>query len=391
MIATTPPQNRQGMIWPVAPLLKKSDWQAGELLKVLDTCLPYPLLAATALDLVNYQFREGLTRPHPASTRVPQLTELTGKVAQQLALIEEGRIPPHLSPPEIAEIVQDSVALLISLCDLLALTDAQQAEGKLRQVADLKHRRVKLEAWAALARLGHDEAKQEVTKLAHEPSLRARAISYAQELAILPDIPEKFRTPAAQAEGQLANWLAAPEQMGIAPSQVEVIDERRQFWPGYDDPIDCFLVRFHYGSEPQLFSNIGIVGPLTYAFDIDVTKMSVGDLYAAFAGWQASHEELYEVAWAEALKLRGREIDYQLKRLDEHQFADVAPQFAAHFFGEWLLIARAKLHDRPGTVIVDDQDVHWFVDSGPQTEPDFAYLVYRGRRLLQTFNPQDDQ
>ena len=387
-IAEEPPEFRSGIVWPFAPLLKNVDLTSADLVDILACSLPHPQTAACAIDLLNFRFREGLTVPHAAKPRVHELSNLLGRVAQQLGQVEEGKIPEGLSQSEIAQLVGDSVGLLISLCDLVALCQYQEAEGKLRQVASLRHRRVQTEAYAALARLGFADGGEQLVALAHEPSVRLRVLKYAQELGIEEKIDAKFRSTEAMVESQMANWLAEPQQMGIAPSRVELVDSRRLFWPGFNDPVDCHLVRFTYGIETQQFSNIGIVGPMIYAFENDVSSLSLDDLYAAFAGWQVVHQDLYEIPMDEVYRTRSRELERQILRLEEDDFQDIRPQFVSHFFGEWLLIAAAELHGNSGTAIVDNQTVTWYIDNAADSSPQFAYLVYRGGRLLKMFNEQ---
>jgi hypothetical protein len=372
-------------------LLKNEYLTTADLTDILARSLPYPQTAACAIDLLNFRFREGLNVPHAAQPRVQELTTLLGGVAQQLGQVEEGKFPAGSSQQDIARLVGDSVALIISLCDLVALCDYKDAEGKLRQVASLRHRRVQAEAYAALARLGFGDGGEQLVALACEPSIRLRVLKYAQELGIEEKVDENFRSTAAIVESQMANWLAEPQQMGIAPSRVELVDSRRLFWPGFNDPVDCHLVRFTYGIETEQFSNIGIVGPMIYTFENDVSSLSLDDLYAAYAGWQVVHQDLFEISLDEAYRTRGRELERQIQRLEDEDFQNVRPQFVAHFFGEWLLIAAAELHGNSGTAIVDNQTVTWFIDNGEDSSPQFAYLVYRGGRLLKMFNERPDR
>ncbi|MBX3417652.1 MAG: hypothetical protein KF851_08625 [Pirellulaceae bacterium] len=381
-----PPECRAGIVWPFSPLLKREGVTSEQLLEILDLSMPYPAMVACAIDLINFRFREGLTLPHAGLGRVEGLANLMGVLAQQLAAVEEGKLPPDFSSEQVSRVVGDSVALLVSLCDTVALCDYRAAEGKLRQVTELRHRRLKVEAFSALARLGFDEGRDGLVGLAAEPSVRLRVLKYARELDLESKIDERYRSAEAMAASQLATWLAEPQQMGIAPSQVEVIDQRRQFWPGFDAPVECYLIRYEYGQAPQTFANVGIVGPMVYAFEHDISALSIDDCYAAFAGWQAAHEELYEVTMDEAWRVRGREIEWQLQRLRDREFEDVQPQFAARFFGDWVLVAKARHHENQGVAIVDEQEVTWYVDNAVSVDAQFAYLVYRGGRLLKMFN-----
>ncbi len=390
LVSQSPPECRRGVVWACSPYLQHENLPTSFLAELLTKSLEHRQLAGVALDVLNFRFREGKSQTHVASERVAGLARLMSEVSNQLARIEEGNLPEGATSLELSSVVNDSVALLVSLCDLVALCDYREGEGKLRQVATLKHRRVRTEANAALARMGFEDGKKQLLELAAEPLTRMRAIAYAEELGMEDQIDEAWRSGPAMAESHLAIWLAEPEQMGIAPGQMFLIDDRRWFWPGYDSPVDCYLFQFLYGAGEQAFTNIGIVGPMTYAFEFDLTDFSTDDMYAAFAGWQAEHDELYERSMDEGYRLRGREIDGQLRQLQEQEFEEVQPQFVAHFFGEWILVALATYQGRRGVAVVDDARVHWLDQPGLESNPQFAYIVYRGRRLLETFNETDD-
>ncbi|MEZ6093559.1 MAG: hypothetical protein R3C03_04875 [Pirellulaceae bacterium] len=390
LLANEPPSVRRGVVWAYAPLLKNENLTEAFLNQMLDSSICQPQLAGVALDLANFQVREGIRDSHSAESRLPQLMQMMAVVTGQLSQIEDGVAPEGMEPERISEVVNDSVAILISLCDFIGLCKYQDGEGRLRQVAGLRHRRLQTEANAALATLGIEDGKKQLVALAQDPAARVRAIRYAKELGFEDEISPEFRSSRALAESQMAMWLAEPQHMGVAPSRLEVVDERRWFWPGYDDPVDCFLIRFAYGEALQQYTNIGIVGPMTFAFDFNVTTLSLDDLYAAFAGWQAQHDDLYEVSMDDAYRIREREVQATLSLLEEQDFTDLAPQFLANFFGDWVMIANARLNGNRGTVIADDQQVHWFIDNAAESNAEFAYLVYRGRRLLSAFNAESE-
>ena len=78
--------------------------------------------------------------------------------------------------------------------------------------------------------------------------------------------------------------------------ELEVIDTQTQHWPSYEEPRVCHLIRFTYQLGAAAYTNIGIVGPLTYAFDVDLQDLPPGDIYALFAGWWLSKDtSIYEM------------------------------------------------------------------------------------------------
>ena len=107
------------------------------------------------------------------------------------------------------------------------------------------------------------------------------------------EIDVKFRSPESTSEAELALWLSQPQQMGVPPTNVEVLHSMRCLWPSFNDPIDVSLVRFEYNFGERSYSNVGITGPVTFAMSSDLSDLSLGDAYAIYAGWHAEHEEIF--------------------------------------------------------------------------------------------------
>ncbi len=70
-------------------------------------------------------------------------------------------------------------------------------------------------------------------------------------------------------------------------------------WPSYTEPQTCYLFRFTYPLSNGQYTNVGIAGPVVHAFNADMAELPELDIYAAFAGWQAEHPEIFEVARSE--------------------------------------------------------------------------------------------
>jgi hypothetical protein len=247
---------------------------------------------------------------------------------------------------------------------------------------------LRTEAVAALARLGEEAGVEALVALAAEPVVRLRVLTYAAELGCLDQVDERYQSGAARAEAELALWLAQPSQMAVPPNSCEVVDQRTQYWPGYDEPVDCYLVRFVYLIGDTELSNIGIAGPLAHAFAADLSDLPPDDIYAAFAGWQAEHDEIRESAPED---LSGRQqIDVlRLQRgLADQGYTAVEPQTWGLFFGDSVLVAQARYNGMPGVAVTDGQQTCWWPQAASRRPigPLEAYCIYKGRKLLQTFN-----
>jgi hypothetical protein len=317
---------------------------------------------------------------------------LLGQLVERLHLFEQRVCSGESLADQMASDqrqVAEGLALTVALCDALALIGDRQVVGKLYRAMELGHRHVRAEAASALARLGEEAGKKELMALAAEPIVRLRVLAYAEELGALDEVAAEYRSPVARAEAELVLWLADPAQFGMPPQQVDLLDSRQQFWPGYDEPIDCYLFRYTYRLPRGELSNVAIAGPLIHGFAADFTDVPVADIYAAFAGWQAEHDEIVEFE-ADRLPAEHRPQAEAIEgRLQHAGYDSIQIRHYGLFFGRLVLVATAVHHGNFGSVVSDSDQSFWC----PQAEgpwplgPDEAYNMYKGRRLLETFNP----
>ncbi len=373
----------------LGPLMQFKDYDPGALFPRLLDAISQPATAAAVMDLANFVVREQLVDTHPAADRTTTLIGLLGKLAEQLGVIEEMRDQPADAAAKLARQVEDGVALAVALCDALAQIGDQAAVGKLYQAMELAHRRLRTEAAAALAKLGEEAGEQALLELVTEPVTRLRVLAYAEELQLLDRIAPDQMDAVARSESELALWLAQPAQLGIPPTSLEVIDERSQYWPGFDDPVDCFLFRFHYQFGDAEYTNIAIVGPVTHAFSADLEAIPHSDIYAAFAGWQAQHEDIFEVDladWDEGLVYEAERLE---RLLHDAGYEAIQMIRLGFFLGEKALVARATKAGQGCIAVADLHDVFSYrTDPGPRAiGPNEAYAIYKGRKLLRSFNP----
>lgn len=389
LLVSAPPSDAPQLAVALGPLFQRVDYDPAALFPRLLDALANPQLAGAVLDLANYLTRQERVPRHPASTRSAELTALLGEIVQRLARIEEDPDAAGRTPREVADMIAESLPLAVSLCDALGLIGDEAAIGKLHQAMELRHRRLRAEAAAALARLKDKRGEDILVELAAEPVARLRVLAYAQELGFVDRIEPQHQTAAAQAESQLALWLSQPAQFGIPPTGIELFDQREQYWPSYDDPVECFLFRFQYDLGGGTYSNIGIAGPLEHAFSADLADLPPDDIYAAFAGWQAQHEEIREHD-VSVLNESGRiEVGRLERRLHDHAFESIAPVTLGTFFGERVLVATAVFDQHPGVAIVTSGgEITWLARNATSRPigPMEGYCIFKGRRLLRTFN-----
>src|SRR6185312_14143085 len=192
------------------------------------------------------------------------------------------------------------------------------------------------------------------------------------------------RSPAARAEGELAAWLALPMQFGLPPQKLELFDSRRQHWPGDAEPVDCYLFRYEYRLEDRGVSGIALAGPITHALRADLEDLSPADIYAAYAGWCAEHEEIREIL-PDELSLEQLETWQQCQReLDEQGYEDISLAKLGYFFDEQHFVASARRGGQSGVAIADGEQIEWRpigLGSRP-LDVDAIYQIHKGRKLL---------
>ncbi len=398
LIVDNPPRSTESVVIAFAPLVDSSRQLPIRVIfpQLLDG-LQHVSVAAAILDLANFLTRQRRVEHHPATERIEQLAKTLGMLTERLEMLEQGQPPSNATANQISQMVNESVSLITSLCDAIALIGDRQAVQPLNRTAELKHRRIRTEALSALYQLGQSEAAQELIQLAAEPIARVRVLAYAEELDLIDQIPESYQTPIARAESELAIWLAHPSNMGIAPNTLELADCRQLMWPSFDDPVDCFLFRYRYEFAAEKIENIGIAGPLTHAFAIQMSNLSIADMYACFAGWQCAHDDIVELSVEQARAEKPGSIERLMSRLandsiEESSMLDVEPCFLGMFMGDEVLVASGKKNKQLGTYVVDAQEVAWFDPMNEKSDgmDELAYCIYKGRKLLGAFNTPND-
>ena len=388
LLVSDPPGDASGVLLSFGPLFQHTGYDPQSLFPELLDAIAHLTVAASVIDLANFLTRRSLLGVHPGAERRQQLMDLLGAIAQRLGKIEEAPDEVAGSQEALIQQIDESVALGVALCDGLALIGDREAIPKLYQAFEIRHRRLHTEAAAALARFDEEVGRDALIALAQEPVARLRVLAYAEELDLVDKIDEEFQTPAAKAESELALWLAQPSQMGIPPTQLELVDSRNQYWPGYDEPVDCFLLRFTYQVGEGQYSNIGIAGPATHAFAADLQDLPPSDIYAAFAGWQAEHEDIYELDVNELTEQQRVDVSKLERRLRDDHFDALQPTTLGMFLGDRVLVAQATREGHSGIAVTDGHESLWFANRNPERPLRSleAICIYKGRRLLRSFN-----
>lgn len=388
LVVEQPPRNSSSAAVAFVPLLRQSSIAAEALFPQLLEALSHLTVASLVLDLANHVTRAGMVETHPAADRLSALGELfSGLVAR----LEKFESQPPTDPKEFTAArlqVTEATSIALAICDAMALIGDPKAVPKLRPALELSHRKIRLEAALALAKLGEDEGKQAAVALAAEPVCRPRILAMAEELGLTEKIPAVYQTEQAKVEGELAAWLAIETQFGLPPHEVERIDHRTLRWPGFEEPVDCHLIRYAYHMPGGSFQSVGVVGPVTQSFAVDLTHLSLPDIYAAFAGWQAEHPEVFEVEPAQWQPNQAQLAANLQQRLQSEGYEMVEPAKLGFFFGDVRLVAAAKRNGVAGAVVADLRRSTFYPagESRHPIGPGEAYFIHVGREFLNAFN-----
>jgi len=388
LLAADPPRDLRRLVEVVAPFWKTQLGPFDRLFPRLLDAVEHPAVASVVLDLTNYLTRSGRLPAHPGRERAEAWAALLGTVVERLEGFEESSRSGGVRDLELAGQVTEVIAVALSLVGSLTLLDHRPAMGKFYRLLALEHRRLRVEAAAALARMEEPAGIEALQALAAEPLVRLRALHYADEVGKLDTIPEEMRRPDAIAEAQVVVRLAEPDLFGVPPRSVEAIDHRELDWPCEDEPCDCFLFRYHYGEEPGGWSSIAMAGPVCHALPVDLQYLEVEDVYAAYAGASVEHPELRQVALEDASPAQQAFLRRAQKHLVEAGFREVRPAFLGLFFEIPVLVAETHRNSQAGFAVVDERfQPAWFPRVHARgVNAETAYCIYVGRELLKHRN-----
>ncbi|MFN3150532.1 HEAT repeat domain-containing protein [Bremerella sp.] len=390
LVVEQPPSSSNAAAIAFVPLLRQDDLPIETLFPKLLEALSHLSVASLVLDLANFVTRQGMVAKHPASDRVDALGELFSGLIARLSKFETE--PPKdakdFAAAKIA--VTEATSIALAICEAFALIGDDKAVSKLRSALDLKHRKLKSDAAIALAKLGNEEGKELLVELAGEPVCRPRVLAVAEELDMLAKIAAEHQTEQAKVEGELAAWLSLDSQFGMPPHEVHQVDSRTLGWPGFEEAQQCHLIQYAYHMPGGTFQSVGIVGPVTQSFAVDLTSLPLPDIYAAFAGWQAEHPEVFEVEPAQWQPNQQELANSLLQRIASEGYETPQPAMLGFFFGDVRLIAATRRDGQAGTAVADLRNTTFYPagESRHPVGPREAYYVHAGREYLQAFNKE---
>jgi hypothetical protein len=381
LLVDTPPLDWKDTALALSTLMQSTNWKLADVFpRLLDS--DHPSVLAPALDLANSMVRKHGFSPHPAADRFDSLLGIFGAVTLQLQALEEDPRKFSDNVQAIQRMLFDAVSLLVSACDYFALMGEPRAIGKLNQAIELKHRRIKLEAAYALAKLGELRAVDLIVELLQDDSSRARAVAYLHELSADDRIGPEWTTSLAKAKSDLALWLSQPEQFAIPPSRIELVEQRTMLWPGFEGPQECFLLQFDYGTGEGTYSNVGFSGPFASAMSLDMKSFSNDAAFAMYLASDVEDPSESRVAWESLPESQKNSYADWLGDLESKGFDEIKPLARLRCLGAEALLCQGTSDEGNAWGILTDGGSVIRCLSGPQTF-ETLFLQWKGKLALE--------
>ena len=380
LLVDHPPRDWTDTSLAITALVQTDKWNVSDVFpRLLDSTNPAVL--SPALDLANLLVRERGANPHPAASRFDSLLNLLGGVTQQLAAMEENPRRFSNSVAEIQRILFNSVSLVVSLCDFFALSGDSRAIGKLTQALDLSHRRIKVEAAFALAKLGEERARDLLLGMVSDDASRPRILAYAHELGIDERIDPQWLSSLAKAKSDLALWLSQPDQFSIPPHHLELVEQRTLVWPGFDGPQECFLIRFEYYLGETTHSNIGFSGPFSQAFSLDLNHLSPDRCYEIFLAHDVEDPSEARYRWDRIPSFAAREANRLAEELSGQGFQEIQGLAYCEFLGHRAALCAALDSQGVPQVVAWDGEMTLTATPSPSAV-DLLHLQWKGYHCM---------
>jgi len=381
ILVDAPPGDWKDTAQALSTLMQSTNWKLADVFpRLIESHQPSVL--APALDLANSMVRKHGVDPHPAACKFDSLLNIFGAVTLQLQALEEDPRKFSDNVQAIQRMLFDSVSLLVSCSDFFALVGDPKAIGKLNQAIELKHRRIKLEAAFALAKLGETRAIDLIVELLQDDSSRGRALAYLQELSAEDRIGAEWTTSLAKAKSDLAIWLSQPEQFAIPPSKIELVEQRTMQWPGFEAPQECFLLQFDYGTGEGTYSNIGFSGPFATAMSLDMRSFSNDAAFAMYLANDVEDPTESKLAWESLSGPQRDSYGEWISGLETKGFQRVEPLARLSSLGAEALLCQGTSDEGNAWGIITDGESVIRCPAGPQTF-ETLFLQWKGKLALE--------
>jgi tetratricopeptide (TPR) repeat protein len=350
--------------------------QAKRILRELGNPLPHGFLAVAFLDCANNRAIKGAEMTHPFNS---------AEGIKQLQAWLAGRDEKHYSYAH-------------SAAASIPFIRAPERDQLLALALDHPQADVQLEgAWAS-AKLGSEGGLKVLARYCLDPNYSKQARQYLSELGRKDAIPREALSPDFQAKAEFANWLAYPTELGRAPDEVEIVDQRKLPWPPDGERKSLWLIKYQVKDTTGLADDdvgCGLVGSVTFClFSYKLAERPPEDGYAIHCFWEMQSKRLIREIDVEQGGKNQETMLQQwhggpLKGPEMVCMAELSPELK--YPQKVVALATATLKGEEGWVVLDGPRSAWYPKRDMPDESQRAVLMLHVGRTLLGFQGQPDR
>ncbi len=244
-------------------------------------------------------------------------------------------------------------------------------------------------AWAA-ARAGLEIGTQRLAAYCQDVHASVMAQTYLEELERTDLIPAAAREPEFAAKAEMSHWLQDENELGDAPDEIEVLDQRKLTWFDSDEKVLFSVVRFRAEGESPLddpMTGVGVVGSMTWSFFDDIlAQLPVEDIYAAHCTFEATNHGYVVRREGDDLPDTNRFLSqWSDKKLTKVEFLSVYEvDKELDYPRASLAVAQAELEGKPGFAVFDGEQSRWYPSAQFPADTLATHIldIHLGRQLL---------
>ncbi|MFM7739777.1 MAG: hypothetical protein ACKO9H_10260 [Planctomycetota bacterium] len=244
-------------------------------------------------------------------------------------------------------------------------------------------------AWVA-AKFGRESGAKMLSRFCGDLMRAKAAVNFLTEVGREDLIPDEARQPAFLARAEMAAWLAHPNELGMPPDEIEVLDHRELAWPPTGERKPFWLIWFRLRDRTGLEGDkvsCGVVGSMTWSFFFgQMEQRPPEDVYAIHSCWEMQQAKMVEVSdIVEPCPFESLLLQWWGHPLEDPRVTDVAKISSSLDSGpRTVAVASARIGTQVGWVALDGADSVWYPkDEQPEeTAGLFILQLHIGRKLL---------
>ena len=351
--------------------------ERARLFEQLSDPLPTGFLAVAFLDSANAAHREGVEDRHPFDS------------------------PAGLQQLEqwLTDSDQEHFSYAVSATSALQFLRSLESDALLAIAFDHPDVNVQIEAAFAAAKLGRESGIKWLTRTCLDVNHSSRAKDYLKELGYEDAIPAESEADDFKAKAEFAEWLAHPCELGRAPDELEIVDQRVLKWPPSRELRPHWLIKYCVkettGIE-ALSTGVGLVGSVTFCFfSFELDRRPPEDAYAIHCYWDMKNRGL--IAETDVTE-DSTEYKHMLRQgaidgLSGVKIISIAEMSQELEYPQRLVaLAKATRQGESGWLVSDGPRSRWYAASEmpAETTDKTVLMIHLGRTLLE-FTKEPDR